>query len=444
MSYKLRYLCFLAIILLLGGCQGVNLNNQTSVEEENQEEEVSWSEKYDSEDTGILLGIDEKKQSITIKKVESGEKIRLSYKGATNVADKYQNTILMNQIEIGDLVNVYYTKEDSVVKKIEISPDAWGYTDVERLTYDQTEKSITIAGEKYRYSDDFTLLSDGKEVTFLDLDPIDVVTVKGINKKIYSVVVTRGHGYITLENDETFIDGWIEVGGESVKPITENMTIVASEGNHKVTVAKDGAGGTKNVTVKRNEKIVMDVGDLKSETPKQGSLKFTITPSDASLYIDGVKTDYSELVVLDYGAHRIVVKVDGKSNYSQTIVVGSSYAEIEINAGGTSSSSSDNKGSEDSKTDKNNSSTNSNGSGTTNSDTNNNSSNTNNTNNTNTNNTSNGTNNTNTNNTNINNNNTNNTNLKQDKNTEEDEDTKASVSDSLDNVLTDVIKDILN
>lgn len=366
--FKLLYIA--TTILLLGGCQPINLNTQTNLTEEVQKEEVSWAEKYDTKDTGIIVGIDDEKETITVKKVDSGVKLNLNYTGATNVSDKYESVLVMKQLPVGEIVNVYYNKEDLIVRKVEISSDAWEYTDVLALSYDQTEKIIYIAGEKYRYGDSLTLISNEKEGNLLDLNPIDIVTIKGINKRICSVIVTRGHGYISLENDETFIDGWIDVGHESAKPITEDMLVVASEGNHKVTVAKDGAGGTKSVTVKRNEKTIVDVSDLKSETKKSGSIKFNITPENASLYIDGVKTDYSELVVLDYGIHRIIVKTDGSADFSQTIVVGSSYSEIDINASKASSSStSGSSSSSDTKSDaseKNDSNTNNNNTGTVN------------------------------------------------------------------------------
>lgn len=365
---RIKLLYIATAILVLGGCQRINLNTQTNLVEEVQKEEVSWAEKYDSEDTGIIVGIDEEKETITVKKVDSGVKLNLNYTGATNVTDKYESVLVMKQLPIGEIINVYYNKDDLIARKVEISSEAWEYTEVLDLSYDQTEKIIYIAGEKYRYGDSLTLISNGKEGNLLDLNSIDIVTIKGINKRICSVIVTRGHGYISLENDETFIDGWIDVGQESARPITEDMLVVASEGNHKVTVAKDGAGGTKSVTVKRNEKTVVDVSDLKSETKKSGSIKFIITPDNASLYIDGVKTNYSELVVLDYGIHRIIVKTDGSADFSQTIVVGSSYSEIEIKASKTSNSSSAGSiSSSDTKTDakeKNDSNTNSNNTGT--------------------------------------------------------------------------------
>ncbi|WP_099469584.1 peptidase associated/transthyretin-like domain-containing protein [Konateibacter massiliensis] len=341
MFNRFKVLCFLSAILVLGGCQstGINVNSsdQTDATEETQEE-LAWSEKYDSEETGVLVAVDQEKQTVTVKKIDSGEKFTLNYSGATDVTNQYESAISMKQVQMGEVINLYYSQTDSMARKLQVSSKAWEYTQIENLSFDQTEKTISLGGEKYRYGDSLTIMSDGEEGSLLDLNAIDIVTVKGIDKKVCSIIVTRGHGYISLENDETFIDGWIEISQESAKPITEDMLVVASEGSHKVTVAKNGAGGTKSVTVRRNEKTVVDVGDLKSAAKKSGSLKFTITPSSAILYIDGVKTDYSELVVVDYGAHSVRVKADGYSDYTQTLVVGSSYAEIEINAGTASSS----------------------------------------------------------------------------------------------------------
>ncbi|MFA9466911.1 MAG: hypothetical protein ACERKN_21875 [Velocimicrobium sp.] len=345
--FNKRKILFLIIAVgMLSGCQHASVNNQETDTAKAITESIPWAQNYDSEDTGVLVNIDDSDKTITIKKIDSGEAFKINYVGATDVTDKYSSILAMKQVEIGELVNIYYNSEDSTVRKLEISPDAWEYTGVENLTIDRTEKIMTIAGEKYKYGDSFTLISNDEEIDLIDFNPIDIVTVKGYNKKICSVIVTRGHGYITLENDETFIGGWIDVGKESVKPITEDMLIVASEGNHKVTVANEGAGGSKSVSIKRNETSVVDVGDLKSETPKSGSLKFKITPNTASLYLDGILQDYSEVIVEEYGSHRILVKADGYEDFGQTLVVGSPYAEIEIDAtGSANSSSSDTAGS---------------------------------------------------------------------------------------------------
>lgn len=327
-------------VLLLSACQKTNADNQPGKTDETDSKDISWTQNYDSEDTGVLIKVDENKKTLTIKKIDSGQKFLLNYSGATNIINKYENALSIKQVNIGEIINVYYNQSDLLARKVEISPDAWEYTGVENLTFDRADKIMYIAGKKYQYGDSFTLTSNGKEIDLLDLNPIDVVTVKGFNKKICSIIVTKGHGYISLKNDDTFMDGWIDVGQEISRPIAKDMFIVTSEGNHKVTIAKNGSGGTKSITVKRNEETIVDVGDLKSDTPKYGSLKFTVTPTNSTMYIDGVKTDYSEVVVVEYGIHRLIVKADGYMDYVRTIVVGSSYAEIEIDVEKASQSAS--------------------------------------------------------------------------------------------------------
>lgn len=333
MLKKVRITLILTAAFLMAGCSATigSKNPNTAEKEAEAVEQKSWSEDFDSQDTGVLVKVDTKRKTATIKRVDSGDKLELKYSGATDVKDQYESILTMEQVQLGELVNINYKSKDSTLRGIQVSPDAWEYTDVQNLAYDRTEKIMTISGEKFKYGASFTVMSEDSEIDILDLNPIDTVTVKGYNKKVCSVIVTKGHGYIKLKNADYFYDGWIDVGQESAKPITKDMLVVASEGNHKVTVSKDGVGGTRSITVKRNEETVMDVGDLKGEAIKSGSLKFTISPKGATLYIDNVKKDYSELVVVDYGTHKIRVKADNYEDYTQTVVVGSSYAEIEIN-----------------------------------------------------------------------------------------------------------------
>ena len=332
-------LVFTLAIMFICGCQSTQKQNeQAEIQQPEADTNVEWISNYDMEETGALVEIEE--DTIIIKRIDSGEKMEFTYKSATDVTDKYERLLTMNQLEIGELVNVYYNSEDQTARKVQKDPEAWEYTQISNLTYDRTESIITFLGTKYKYGASFTIISDGEEIDLLELSPIDEVTVKGYNKKICSVIVTTGHGYISLENDEDFWGGWIEVGTESAKPVTEGMTLTVSEGNHKISIANSGAGGTKSIAVKRNEETVVDVGDLKSEAAKSGSIKFNIKPENAMLFINGASANYSDLIVLDYGSYKIKVTADGYDDFSQVIVVGSTYVDLDIDLTGSKESDS--------------------------------------------------------------------------------------------------------
>lgn len=76
--------------------------------------------------------------------------------------------------------------------------------------------------------------------------------------------------------------------------------------------------------------LELDVGDLKGEDPKYGTVVFTITPEDATLYLDGDKTEYGSPVRLEYGIHQMIVMADGYETISQYLKVGQESAGIEV------------------------------------------------------------------------------------------------------------------
>ena len=61
-----------------------------------------------------------------------------------------------------------------------------------------------------------------------DLAIQDELTIRGIDKTIWSVIVTKGHGTVKLKDYEAFL-GSITVGYEAVQEITEDMTITVRE-----------------------------------------------------------------------------------------------------------------------------------------------------------------------------------------------------------------------
>lgn len=353
-SKKISILFMLALMLLCG-CSKIEKTDDISAQQEPQKADTAWIEAYDTMETGVLIGLDENEKQITVKRIDSGEKLNFLYKGATNVTDKYNSLLTMTQVGLGELVNIYYNSEDMTARKIEKSPQAWEYTQLKDISYDRTECIISIGGTKYKYGASFTVISDNEEVDLLELNPMDEVTVKGYGKKICSVIITKGHGYIKLKNDEDFWGGWIEISNESVKPVTEGMMITASEGTHKLSIANNGHGGSKSIVVKRNEEVVVDVGDLKGEALKSGSIKFNIKPENAKLFINGDATDYSELVVLEYGKYKLTVKADGYADYSKVIIVGANFAEMDIDLTkeAESEKSTENKNTENKNTDNN-------------------------------------------------------------------------------------------
>ena len=102
------------------------------------------------------------------------------------------------------------------------------------------------------------------------------------------------------------------------------------EGTYQILISHNGGGGTKDVTIGRNEEISLDIGDLEVAQVNQGMILFSLSPTNTTLYIDGEKIDTSGPVVLDYGIHQIIARADNYKSLTSYIKVGQASAGIDI------------------------------------------------------------------------------------------------------------------
>lgn len=310
----------------------------------NQEESAQNSENFSAADTteettqavettttAILQKTDLDQKKVFLKEIGSGISTSLTYSGATDIKNKYGKEVTISQIESGEIVTVTYREEEEKLISLQVDAQAWEYTSLKDFSFDRTNKTMMISGVKYQYGSDLSILSNGEEIDMINLkEDMDILTVRGYSKRVYSIGVTQGHGYLTLENEDDLIGGWLEVDLDIAKPISEEMLLAVSEGDHKITVANNGIGGTKSITITRGEILSVDVGDFKAAAVKSGSIQFHITPDTAKLFINGEETAYDEVVTLTYGNYRIEVTADGYTSYASTVVLGSSFSEITI------------------------------------------------------------------------------------------------------------------
>ncbi len=291
---------------------------------------VTEAGSYDSADTAVIVEINEEESAITFQNMQIGKQYTLTYNGATKINDKYDESMSMAQIAEGDLVDITFLKDKKKLNSIQLSKEGWMLTEVSRYEISELTKQMTIAEDVYKLTEDTVIISSGKQVEIMDINAADVLKVSGVGHNIYSIVVDKGHGYLRLTNDEYFIGGWIEVGQSIIQPVTEDMLLVVPEGTYDVRISNKGNDGTKKVIINRNEEVELDVGDLKGDDPKFGTVLFTVTPSDADIYIDGEKTDISQAVTLEYGIHQMIAKADGYDTITQYIKVGQEAAGIDV------------------------------------------------------------------------------------------------------------------
>lgn len=283
---------------------------------------------YDSADTAVVLSTDEANKAVTLINMETGKQYTLYYDGTTYVQDKYDGPMTISQIEPGDVVDVTFLKGKKKLASIKLSPEAWVYDDVYNYDLTGANRTASIGTQTYSLPESVVVLSEGRRVDKAEVVAQDVVTISGIEHKIYSVSVDKGHGYLSLKNEQPLLGGWIEVGNSVIRQITEDMLLVVPEGEYQVTLLNNGISCVKNVTVERDKEVVLDVDDIEIPEDATGKILFSVTPENATVSVDGKPVDIGKAVELSYGIHRVEASASGYDTLTKHIQVGSEYATI--------------------------------------------------------------------------------------------------------------------
>ncbi len=280
----------------------------------------------------VITMIDTVSKNISFDMVETTESEMYSYNGGTLVYSRSNVAMSVAQLKPGDIVDITFDASNYRLKKIQISgaEGVWENTKVTSFNIDESTHSFRIGQSLYSYDDDLVVASGDKLITVMELNSMDQLIVRGYNQKVVSVVVSKGHGYVTLDGDGLFLGGLVNVGGLIARNIEKDMLLIVTEGTYKLEVTNGKYYAEKFVTVTRDEESVVDFSDVAAEINETGNVKFNINVSNAVLYIDGVETDYASIVTLPTGTHKVVVEADGYNTYSENMKVSVTYEVKDI------------------------------------------------------------------------------------------------------------------
>lgn len=286
---------------------------------------------YDSADKAIVIDKQEKQNKITFLNLEKKRNYTLNYDGTTKFMDKYGSQISVSQLAEGEMVEVLFLRDEKLLSSLTISSDIWTLNDITKFELDMDAGRMKIMEEYYTLDENTVVLSDGELKEFIDINSKDILQIRGMDHRIYSITIQEGHGYLRLTNDEYFVGGWIEVGQKIIQKIEDDMLLVIPEGTYDVYLSHSGIVGTKEVKITRNKETTLDVGDLKKEDLiKYGNLIFTVEPSSAQVFLDGKEVDITRVVKAEYGLHQIMAKADGYDTVIQYIRVNENNANVSI------------------------------------------------------------------------------------------------------------------
>lgn len=279
--------------------------------------------------TGVVRSVDSAKGTISLYETTYGTTEEYTYSGATGVYSKNDRDMSMDEVSIGEVYDIYTSDDGKKLEKIKQSSDIVEVENAE-VSVDSVNKRITIQNINYAYSDDMVVYSDGQYITPMEITGDDLVTFRGVQGQAYSLVVTRGHGYIKPVNYDDLSGGMLVVDGETIQKITSNMLITVPEGTQKLTMANRSYTATVTAEVKRGQVVTLDMSRYIENLPDIARVKFKIEPEGAELYVDGSSVDYSSDVRLRYGTHTVQVVLEGYNDYSGTLKISEPNPTVSI------------------------------------------------------------------------------------------------------------------
>lgn len=326
---------FCALCLLMCACsQGTAETMQAPPADAVSDRTEESLKAADSLDRAIIQKIEESKQQITFYNSIVEKSYTLTYDNATRIKSRHNEELVVGQLQVGDVVEVTFIKEEKRAINIWIDKSVTITESVTDFKINRTARTFEMDGVEYAIDAAAPVLSEGEVFALMDIHELDTLRIAVQDRTIKSIAITNGHGYVRLVNADAFLGGWVEFGQSIIRKVEKDMLLLIPAGSYEMLISNEGNVGTKPVTVTANEETQVDVSDLVKEEEdgdKIGGIVFTIVPSDATLKIDGKPVDYSDVINLSYGIHHIEASKSGYSTLSRYIKVGQKMANISIN-----------------------------------------------------------------------------------------------------------------
>ena len=265
--------------------------------------------------------------TVTLYDLEDGGEVLLSYGVAADIRSKYGSLTYAAALKFGDIVRAEYDGEGQLVR-MQLSGEHWELHGVEEFSV--TEGALTVNNTTYKMTKETIAYCEGEQIALGEVKDIDRVELCGLGSEILTVHVVKGHGSIKLVNCTEFQGAKVTFKDES-HILEGEPTYLVREGSYTVSVVGEKNAAAAEVTVARNEQIVIDLYEYGGAPVETAQVRFKITPFSTVLKIDGEQVDYYEQdLVLTYGEHEIVAELGGYVTYKAYLNITRPYHTFQI------------------------------------------------------------------------------------------------------------------
>lgn len=275
----------------------------------------------------MIKSVDTEGSTVTLYDLEAGGEVTLSYGVAADIRSKYGSLTYAASLQYGDIVRTEYNGDGSLVR-MQLSGEHWELHGVEEFSI--TEDSLNVNNSNYKITEETVAYCEGEKIAIGEVRDIDRVELCGLDSQILTIHVIKGHGSIKLVNCSEFQGAKVSFKDES-HTLEGEPTYLVREGKYTVSVIGEKNAAAAEVTVARNEQVVIDLYEYGGAPVNTAEVRFKITPFSAVLKIDGERVDYYEQdLVLEYGEHKIEAELGGYATYKGYLNITRPYHTFQI------------------------------------------------------------------------------------------------------------------
>lgn len=275
----------------------------------------------------MVKSVDAEAGTIVVYDLEAGGEVTLSYGVAADIRSKYGSLTYATSLEYGQIVRAEYDGEGRLVK-MQLSGEHWELHGIEDFSIG--EEYLTVNNTNYKITGETVAYCEGEKIAIGEVRDIDRVELCGINSELLTIRVVKGHGSIKLINCEEFQEAKVTFKDES-HVLTGEPTYLVREGKYTVTVTGEKKAAAAEITVARNEQVVIDLYEYGGAPAETAEVRFKVTPFSSILKIDGERVDYYEQdLVLEYGEHEVIAELGGYVTYKGILTISRPYHTFQI------------------------------------------------------------------------------------------------------------------
>lgn len=320
----------LLLLCVMNACGKQEENEPFTYRAPAAKQEQETADKEETTPDYIIEQIDMMGETMTLYSPKTERQVRYGYTLSTRFMDAYGDSYSSIHFTPGQVVRLGEISASSTLSSVQMSDEVWNQKDITNYEIDIAKGIFTIGQTAYRITPDTMAFSQDAQIGLDAIGAEDTLQVIGKDKEVWSVIVTTGHGYIQLQNSDTFVDSMICIGNRIFTKVTGDMRLEVPEGTYAITVANNGYGGTGDYTVVRGETTIVDLNQLKGSGPKVCQLTFTSEVAGVSVYVDGEQITVGQAVPVTYGAHKLRVVAEGYDDWQKTLIVNSESATISL------------------------------------------------------------------------------------------------------------------